>query len=108
MKFLKISLLLNKKGFRWIETDWDVKETETLYVMTRNDEDGYPIIRRHLKKDELMKIKNMIITSYKNVEYYMVFPEDKKDECKKILMDKVLETVNEIKQSVDDLLTYIK
>lgn len=108
MKFLKISLLLNKNGFRWIETDWDVKETETLYVMTRRDEDGYPIIKRHLKKDELMKIKNIIITSYQNVEYNMVCPVDKKDECKKILMDKVLETVDEIKQSVDKLLTHIK
>lgn len=108
MKFLKISLMLNKNGFRWFETEWDVKETKTLYIMTRDDEDGYPIVKRHLKKDELMKINNVIITSYRNVEYNMVCPVERKEEAQKLLMDKVLETVDEIKKSVDDLLTYVK
>lgn len=106
-KFFKISLTLNKNGFRWFEVEWDCEEKNTIYKLTRKYDDGEKITR-HLKKEDLFVIGNNIITTPSCIEFSIVTPAERVEEAKKLLMEKVIKEANYFKSEIYILLSHIK
>jgi hypothetical protein len=107
MKFLKISITLTKNGYNTIRTVWDVKETNLLYKLTKDDNDGYRPTARHVRKEDLMKVDTIYNPSTTIVEYRITCPIEKEEEAKLILMDKIKIRVLEMKKQIDELLIHI-
>ena len=109
----KISLFLSSKGFKWTQVEWECKESKEVYVLTRYAEnDGIrkkgDKITRHLRKNELFTISNLLISQPSVVEFNIITPFERIDEAKKVLMDKVVSTVTEFKEEIDKLDAIVK
>jgi hypothetical protein len=105
-KILHIYLKLDKDGLRWREVEWDVKETSKLYILGRVDEYDGEHITRHLPKEEFGKLAKGITNPY-HVEYGITCTEDKVEESKLILMEKVKACVGEFRKEIGILNSYL-
>ena len=87
--FLKLTL---KGGFEWHEVEWEVKETEQLYIMSRQEEgEKKPFVRR-LYKEDLMRVNTLVHTSTSEIGYSVRCFEEQREQARENLMAAVKKT----------------
>jgi len=108
-KLIKIRITLTKNGFKEYQTEWDVKISKKVFILSRIDDvlNVGDLITRRIPINEVFNIKNSFNNLTNLIEYSTLCEPNNIEETRIKLRNKIIEALNSYKKDIEELSKFV-